>query len=319
MRERVSACATDGVKARFDDAEGWLEASLEPSSCASACARWPESEQTRVRGCLAQTACGEQLGCLFGPRDPSTRAATTTKRAADGAELVAIPAGPFLRGSAFGRAEPDEQPAREITLAAYSIDKTEVSVAQYRKCFLAGACTPPALDLGCNWKETTRESHPVNCITWYQAEKYCQWAGAKLPTEAQWEKAARGTDGALFPWGWFFPSCDYANWNDRRLGGGCGKSSTWPVGSFPLGASPYGVDDLAGNVWEWVVDDYDKGFYATSSDTNPVKGPKGTMGILRGGGYGSDGWEGWRAANRFAFNKLNQTAGIGFRCVVEGG
>ena len=156
----------------------------------------------------------------------------------------------------------------------------------------------------------------TSCVTWSAGDSYCKWAGGSLPSEAQWEKAARGPYGRLFPWGWFFLSCDKAVFNEWARGHACGQNSTWAVGSKPAGTSPYGAVDMSGNVWEWVQDDYVAGFYARSPDRDPILDKKSVFGIMRGGGFGRDQWEGWRAANRFKFAKMNQTEGIGFRCVM---
>ncbi len=137
-----------------------------------------------------------------------------------------------------------------------------------------------------------------------------------MPTEAQWEKAARGPGGRLFPWTGFILSCDKLIYDDDAEGHACGQKGTWAVGSKPGGTSPYGAVDMAGNVWEWAADAYDAGLYATAGTKDPSNPDKGMMGVMRGGGWGDDDWEGWQTANRFKFSRGNKTEGIGFRCVM---
>ncbi len=238
-------------------------------------------------------------------------------RPGDGAPMVLIPQGPFLRGSRSHEGEPDERPQHSVTLSSYRIDRTEVTVARYRACLTEGACSPPATDRWCNQASPGREDHPVNCVSWAQAEAYCRWAGARLPTEAEWEKAARGTEGDPFPWGPTKDTCVVAVRFDDKLGHACGKFGTWPVGSKPFGKSPYGALDMAGNVWEWVADWYAPDAYASGDDRDP-KGPAtGKFRILRGGGWGKDGEGALRSARRFRFSGDQRTPGIGFRCAMS--
>lgn len=211
----------------------------------------------------------------------------------DGMEYVWVPPGEFLMGSSDvdWLASSDEQPQHSVYLDGYWIAKTEVTVAQYRRCVEAGACTEPGSSDGCTYNMVGKENHPVNCVSWEQAAAYCEWAGCRLPTEAEWEKAARGTDGRIYPWGNSFDgsklnfcdiNCVYphrnASANDRY-------EATAPVGSFPSGASPYGALDMAGNVWEWVADWYDRDFYAQSPAQNPSGPENGAFRVLRGGSW----------------------------------
>ena len=264
---------------------------------------------------LYRKACegGEQIGC-----NNARRAANTKTRDSDGATMVQVTEGPFTRGSTEGQGDPDEEPQGTVTVSAFWIDKTEVTAAQYRKCVEAKGCTPAsASDRFCNWGKPGQDNHPINCVRWDQANAYCEWAGARLPTEAEWEKAARGTDGRTYPWGNTAPSCQVAIWFDHDSEShACGHLGTWPVGSKPEGASPYGAVDMAGNVWEWVADGYDAHLYRNGSSVDPRGPDKSTMRVLRGGGFGNDGLGKLRAAERFKFAAGNQTPGIGFRCVV---
>jgi serine/threonine-protein kinase len=209
----------------------------------------------------------------------------------DGMTLVLIPAGEFIMGSDDG--DFDEIPQRTETTEAFWIDLTEVTQGMYALCDAEG-CIQPACVHGDN-------THPVVCINWESARSYCEWAGRRLLTEIEWEKAARGTDGRIYPWGDEPASCDYAVMDDLVMGTGCGWESTWAVGSKPEGASPYGVLDMAGNVWEWV---YDWDPYATN----------GAGRVLRGGGYYSV-YSTVRAAKREVLHQpLDKNDALGFRC-----
>ncbi len=163
-----------------------------------------------------------------------------------------------------------EAPQHTVYLDAYSIDKYEVANARYQACVDAGGCTAPH-----DPSSATRTSYygnpdyagyPVINVDWGQAETFCAWEGKRLPSEAEWEKAARGTDGRIYPWGNQNPTCDLANGvvQGKRCVG-----DTSPVGSYAAGASPYGVMDMAGNVWEWVNDWYDENYYSHSPASNP--------------------------------------------------
>jgi formylglycine-generating enzyme required for sulfatase activity len=171
-----------------------------------------------------------------------------------------------------------EMKIRPVELGEVFIDRHEVTVDQYRACVDAGACAEPdscSNDPIANWKHSGRGDHPVNCVGFRQAVAYCAWVGKRLPTEAEFEKAARGPDGRLFPWGDQEADCRYAAMQDED-GTGCGKGRTSSVCSRTVGNSPYGVCDLAGNLWEWVVD--------TKGNAFPALDPDGkTRRALRGG------------------------------------
>ncbi len=235
-----------------------------------------------------------------------------------------VPAGEFPMGSDWEEIKnyplahefQNEVPKHWVYLDAFWIDHTEVTNAQYAKCVADGGCTPS----GCMDNPAFNQpNQPVVCVTREQAITYCHWAGRELPTEAQWEKAARGTDGRLYPWGDVPPpSCDYVVMNDGGLSCGRGET-TLPVGSKPLGASPYGALDMAGNVWEWVSDWYDPNYYSYSPYENPT-GPGGPvddhLGVRRGGSFNRDQPSQLRAAIRYwqDVNTSNKTS-LGFRCV----
>jgi formylglycine-generating enzyme required for sulfatase activity len=248
-----------------------------------------------------------------------------------------VPAGGFLMGStdADGQAEDDEKPQHTVYLDAFWIDRTEVTNAQYRKCVEAGTCEAP---VPCPvWggeatfdDQTTKANHPVVCVRWYDAAKYCQWAGVRLPTEAEWEKAARGTDGRVYPWGNSFDGSrlDFCDSNCQReqartvTNASDGYSRTAPVGSYPAGASPYGLLDMAGNVWEWVNDWYDSGYYGRSPARNPPGPDTGQRRVIRGGSWNDGDWRPQQL--RAAYRGGTWWAGaigsdhLGFRCACSG-
>jgi len=183
--------------------------------------------------------------------------------------MITIPAGPFVMGSNLGDLE--EQPVHKVYLDAYQIGKCEVTVGQYRAFCEATARQMPK-EPAWGW----REDYPIVNVTWDDAQAYCEWAGGRLPTEAEWEKAARGTDGRMYPWGnlWDRSCC---------VNGELGIKSAMPVGSCPASASPYGCLDMAGNVWEWCSDWYGADYYKASPSKNPTGPASGDFHVMRGG------------------------------------
>jgi formylglycine-generating enzyme required for sulfatase activity len=226
----------------------------------------------------------------------------------DGAAMVFVPAGEFLMGAAAADpdADPDERPEHRVYLDAFWVDRLEVTNAMYAACVGAGGCTPPAHSR--HYGPSEYQGHPVLGVSWNQAVAYCAWAGRRLPTEAEWEKAARGPDGRRFPWGNEAPDPTRLNF-DRLV------DDTVRVGSYPPGASPYGALDMGGNVWEWVSDGYDPDYYARSPAVNPTGGDSVSRRGLRGGSWNT-GAANVRATNRFwAFPGRNDTDG--FRCALS--
>ena len=218
----------------------------------------------------------------------------------DGAEMVYVAAGLFLMGDE----DQSDNPRRTVTLRAFWIYKTPVTVAEYRKfCQATGRELPEAP----NW--AWKDDHPIVNVTWDDARAYCDWAGALLPTEAQWEKAARGTDGRQYPWG--------NEWDPGGLWCSVGQSriSTAPVGSSPAGASPYGCLDMAGNVWQWCADWYDADYLKSAPATNPTGHPSGTRRVLRGGSWDVSLEPYFRSALRFNSAPSSRGGNVGFRCV----
>jgi formylglycine-generating enzyme required for sulfatase activity len=191
---------------------------------------------------------------------------------------VPIPAGEFLMGSPDNVGSSDEHPQHTVYLDAFWIMQTEVTNAQYAKCVAAGACSAPDNN---RWQDAAYADHPVIYVDWNQASAYARWAGGRLPTEAEWEKAARGTDGRTYPWGNEAPAASLANCCEF-------VNDTTPVGSYPAGASPYGALDMAGNVWEWTADWYDGSYYSQSPVQTPTGPANGNSRVVRGGAYHND-------------------------------
>jgi formylglycine-generating enzyme required for sulfatase activity len=216
--------------------------------------------------------------------------------------MVYVSAGEFYMGSDEGHN--DERPMHTVYLNAFYIDKTEVTNAQYRKCVEAGACDTPGKTT--YYDNANFAQHPVVYVNWYQAEAYCQWAGKRLPTEAEWEKAARGTDGRTYPWAEGI-DCDHAQYDE------C-SGETVPVESKPKGASPYGALDMGGNVWEWVADWYGEDYYSQSPGRNPPGPDSGEHRVLRGGSWFHPAHF-VRCANRFGIYPDYRCNFVGFRCV----
>jgi serine/threonine-protein kinase len=204
----------------------------------------------------------------------------------DGMPQVYIPAGTFSMGGFDVRAATDEFPARQVTLAAYWMDQLEVTNAMYQLCVATGGCTPPQR-FGSQrrtdyYQNPEFKDYPLVNVTWEQAQTYCQWAGRRLPTEAEWERAARGDDDMrTFPWGEDKPDYRFANFNYI-------VKDTSRVGSYPLGASPFGILDMAGNVAEWTNDFYSPLYYSLEVNLNPL-GPSTSasfLRVVRGGSLG---------------------------------
>jgi len=231
----------------------------------------------------------------------------------DGMVMVFVPEGEFTMGSDTGSA--DERPVHQVYLDAFWIDQTEVTNSMYAKCVADDGCTPPSSS-----KSSTRsnyygnsefDDYPVIYVNRSQANAYCAWAGRRLPTEAEWEKAARGIDGRAYPWGEGI-SCDNANYYAGRHCVG----DTSKVRSYESGKSPYGAYDMAGNVWEWVNDWYDEKYYQISPLLNPQGPISGQYRVLRGGSWYVSGGD-VRSANRYRIDRTYTLNYIGFRCSLS--
>ena len=265
-------------------------------------------------------------------------------------DWATIPAGEFLMGSdkrVDKSAWDDETPQHRVYLPEYRIARVPVTVAQFVAFMAANPGYRTTAEQqgsawnwtgsewkwieGANWAHPrgpgsdvrAKQDHPVTCVSWHDAVAFCKWADVRLPTEAEWEKAARGTDGHKFPWGNQNVAGDLLNFADRSLDVDWadknindGHQFTAPVGSYPKGASPFGALDMAGNVWEWVADWYDETYYRSSPAQNPTGPDTGQYRVLRGGSWGNEQGD-VRAANRDGFNPEDGVDLIGFRCALS--
>lgn len=246
-------------------------------------------------------------------------------------------------GSPSTEGDGDERPQHAVTISALCMDETEVRVSQYDKCVAAKVCIAPSATVEwtklsgderqfwsqfCNTGKADRANHPMNCVDWDQASAYCKWTGGRLPTESEWEYAARGTDGRKYPWGSELPAPGLLN----ACGPECrdmatrlgrpnwrvlyditdGWGSTAPVGSYPRGASPFKLLDMAGNVGEWTSDLY--GPYDPMPAVDPTGAPSGASRVVRGGGWNSDKPAWVRAVERLDVPATYRGNDVGFRC-----
>jgi len=200
-----------------------------------------------------------------------------------GIEWVKIPGGSFVMGTNDWEYT---KPRHRVAVRDFSMARSEVTVEQYKACVDAGACTAPGAGGYCNWGVSGRERHPVNCVDWSQARAFSQWVGGRLPSEAEWEYAARSAGKERrYPWGDEPATCERAVISDG--GKGCGQDSTWPVCSKPKGDTEQGLCDMAGNVWEWEQDRYQGSYHGAPTDGSAREGPAGPGRVLRGGSWGS--------------------------------
>ena len=234
----------------------------------------------------------------------------------DGMIQVYVSEGHFLMGSVpeDREAYDNEKPQRSIYLNAFWIDQVEVTNGMYAACVAAGKCSP-LLSNGSSTRDSyfndPQYSHyPIIEVSWDDADTYCRWVGRRLPTEAEWEKAARGTDGRTYPWGNDTPTVYLLNFN-QHIG------DTTEVGAYSSGASPYGALDMAGNVWEWVADWYDEEYYSNSSENQNPRGPTaGRVKVLRGGSWRND--DQWvRTGIRRTGGVAHRDANVGVRCAAS--
>jgi formylglycine-generating enzyme required for sulfatase activity len=224
--------------------------------------------------------------------------------------MLPIPAGTLLMGCRPEQdpyCEADELPTREVAVAGFWLDRTEVSNGAYRRCVQAGRCEEPRENA--DSARFFRRDHPVTGVTWFQARTYCRWRGARLPTEAEWEWAARGAAGAIWPWGDAF-ACDRVCASVRP----CRSYGTCPVGAHPEGSSPFGIEDLAGNVWEWVEDPYLDAAAGTSEGLRTAGELERMPKVLRGGSWRESEPYSLRASERSQGRPGQAYFNVGFRC-----
>ena len=288
-----------------------------------------------VAGCGSGQAVGPTMTTIPAQtpieHSPNRGIGSTTVSDKDGMTLVYVPEGEFEMGSQDGLS--NEKPVHTVYLNAYWIDRTEVTNTMFSAYINDTSYQTDAekagfswLFNGSKWEKTNGanwqhphglssslsglEDHPVAHISWNDAQAYCEWAGRRLPTEAEWEKAARGMDGRKYPWGNQDPNASLANYF-------LNMGDTTTVGSYADGASPYGALDMAGNIWEWVADWYDRGYYKSQEDwTNPVGPYSGVYRVLRGGAWNTHPIS-ICTFSRFRNYPSNTDYFNGFRCALS--
>lgn len=289
--------------------------------CAAEC---PEGSALGADGLCyldsADTAAAEDVSACEA-EDPGSGAVVGEVDCVDG--ICEVPAGDFVMGSA-DPVHPDQCPPRRVTLSAFAIDETEVTAAGWAACVGAGACeTPPQCPTEAAFD--SEDALPVVCVGWQEAADFCAWAGGRLPTEAEWERAARGDDGAQWAWGGQPPSCEEANF--RYISAYC-QGGIIEVGSYgEENRSAYGLLDVVGNAWEWTADSYDADYYTEAPDADPpgpdtcnleVEGEPGECRyrVVRGGGFNTTQDTTRGSARSFSAPEFWDN-NIGFRCAYE--
>lgn len=244
------------------------------------------------RGCVANVVAPQAP-----PPSPAPASNPAAAASGRGPAMVSIPAGTFSMGSNDGNDH--EKPVHQVRVGAFSMDVTEVTTAQYEACVRTGSCPPGGAGEHCNAGKADRMGHPINCVSWDDATAFCRWAGKRLPTEEEWEYAARGSDGRKFPWGGAAPSSQLC-W--KR---GSSKQGTCAVGSFAAGKSPLGLQDIAGNVWEWT-----SSAYCPYDNKNCADAAR----VYRGGCWSDGSPSSVRASVRLRLARAGRNGDLGFRC-----
>jgi formylglycine-generating enzyme required for sulfatase activity len=222
--------------------------------------------------------------------------------------MVLVPAGEFTMGSDEG--DDDEQPVHRVVLDSFYLDTFEVTNGRFAK-FVAAIQSEPPWGFADQETPVVDAERPVRWVNWLEATGYCLWAGKRLPTEAEWEKAARGPEGRVYPWGNDPPTTAHAVFGLKE-----GDETVAPIGDHHLGRSPYGVQDLAGNLYEWVTDWYDDAFYASPPTRNPRGPVAGTTKVQRGGSYINSPYR-LRSAFRTKSDPTEHDPHVGFRCAQD--
>lgn len=259
--------------------------------------------ETALMGALRSSVPASVSEGLIVPEVHEDRSAT-----GPGPDWVALPAGSFLMGARdSGEAFGDAVPAHVVSLKAFEMSRTDVTVEQYAACVSAGRCAAPATGGNCNWGKPGRQQHPVNCVSWEQAARYAVFAGARLPTEAEWEYAATsGGRDRKYSWGGQDPACGLA------VMGGCYTEGTLPVCSRPAGNTAQGLCDMAGNVWQWTQDKY-IGSYAGAPADGSAFETAGQARVTRGGSFDNGDFRLLQTVFRHGMVPGTRDARVGFR------
>jgi formylglycine-generating enzyme required for sulfatase activity len=276
-----------------------------------ACAPVPCGDRTCPWLAGFTARCNDHLACEYANPD------ATGWKAHD--VWIEIAPGTFAMGAPADEADSadDERPVHDVTFAApYLIAKYEATTGAYAACVADGACTAAqTFDPECNGGRTGRDDHPINCLTWTQASAFCAWTGGRLCSESEWERAATGDTHRRYPWGDAAATCDLAVMHDEA-GDGCGTGGTMPVGSKPAGASPWGVLDMTGNVWESLEDDWHDNYDGAPVDGTPwIDDPRNGYRVDRGGGLDDTGAY-LRLANRGRKPRIGYAVIVGTRCCM---
>jgi sulfatase modifying factor 1 len=242
------------------------------------------------------------------PKSTNTSPLLTELIGQDGAPMVLIPAGEFTMGSDKG--DDDEHPVHRVFLNSYYIDKFEVTNGRFAK-FVEAIHSEPPWGFADQETPVVHADHPVRWVNWMDAVGYCLWAGKRLPTEAEWEKAARGTDSRVYPWGNDPPTPMQAVFGLKE-----GTETVSPIGNREKGQSPYGARDLAGNLYEWTTDWYDEEYYQKIPAINPQGPAEGTAKVQRGGSYTNTPYR-LRSSFRTKGDPTEHEPNVGFRCAQD--
>ncbi|MDD2803993.1 MAG: formylglycine-generating enzyme family protein [Elusimicrobiales bacterium] len=228
-------------------------------------------------------------------------------------EFITIPGGKFTMGTdSSEKGFEDAKPVHEVAIRTFDMSKAAVTVEQYAECVVKGGCTEPATGGYCNWGVAGRQFHPVNCVDWKQAQAYAKFKGARLPSEAEWEYAATsGGRDQKYPWGNDEPTCDKAVMKGNG-GYGCDTNATMPVCSKPAGNTSQGLCDMAGNVWQWLQDNYKNSYKGAPDDGSAIE-VTSSYRVMRGGSFNSDDARDLRGIYRGMLTPGRRLGHIGFR------